>query len=66
MSHRRRFKQSESLQDRLAAFAADLQDKAAKAAPGPERDDLLKRARQAEVAVHLDDWARSRGLQPPN
>ncbi|RTL75066.1 MAG: hypothetical protein EKK35_23610 [Bradyrhizobiaceae bacterium] len=63
MQKRRRF--SESLQDRLTAFAADMKEKAAKAPPGPERDDLLKRARQAEAAVHLEQWATSPGLQPP-
>jgi hypothetical protein len=33
--------------------------------PGPERDALIRKARQADVAVHLDDWARSPGLQSP-
>jgi len=62
---RRRFKQSESLRDRLKAFAADLHEKAIKVAPGPERDSLIKRARQADTALHLEEWANSPGLQPP-
>jgi hypothetical protein len=33
--------------------------------PGPERDELLKKLRQAETAMHMEDWANSRGLQPP-
>jgi hypothetical protein len=48
---RRRFKQTISLQDRLAAFADEMREKASKAAPGPERDNLNKRARHAETAV---------------
>jgi hypothetical protein len=26
---------------------------------------LLKKARQADTAAHVDDWANSRGLRPP-
>jgi hypothetical protein len=33
--------------------------------PGPERDELLRKLRQAETAMHLEDWANSPGLQPP-
>ncbi len=33
--------------------------------PGRERDDLLKKERQADTASHLNDWADSPGLQPP-
>jgi len=65
MIRRRRFKQMESLQERLATFAHDMREKAAIAAPGPEREGLLKRARQADTASHLDEWANSPGLQPP-
>jgi hypothetical protein len=32
--------------------------------PGPDRDELLKKLRQAETAMHLDDWANSPGLSP--
>ncbi|SCB49670.1 hypothetical protein GA0061099_1011129 [Bradyrhizobium yuanmingense] len=35
------------------------------ATSGPERDALLKKARQADVANHLNDWVKSPGLQPP-
>jgi hypothetical protein len=30
-----------------------------------ERDDVLRKARQADTAAHLDDWANSPGLQAP-
>jgi hypothetical protein len=62
---RRRFKQTTSLKDRLASFAEELKTKALQAQPGPERDDLLKRARRADTASHIDEWANSPGLQPP-
>ncbi|MBR0897342.1 hypothetical protein JQ616_20495 [Bradyrhizobium tropiciagri] len=62
---RRRFTQTESLQQRLASFAEAARAEAATLSPGPERDALLKKARQADTASHLDDWARSKGLQAP-
>ena len=62
---RRRFKQTQSLKDRLASFARDVRDKADHMPCGRERDELLKRASRAEIASHLDDWANSPGLQPP-
>jgi len=62
---KRRFKQSRSLQDRLAAFAQDARDEAEKLPPGIERNNMLRKASQANTAAHLDDWANSPGLQPP-
>lgn len=56
---RRRFKQTTSLRDRLASFAKEAREKASQLPLGPERDDLLKKARQADTASHLEDW-----LQP--
>jgi hypothetical protein len=65
MFRRRRFKQNISFQHGLAAWAKEIREQAAKLSPGPERDALLKRARRADTASHLDDWANSPGLQPP-
>jgi hypothetical protein len=62
---RRRFKQTISLKDRLASFTEELKAKASQVRPGPERDALLKRARQADTASHIEEWANSPGLQPP-
>jgi hypothetical protein len=62
---RRRIKQTVSLKDRLASFAEELKAKASQLRPGPEQDALLKRARQADIASHIDEWANSPGLQPP-
>jgi hypothetical protein len=65
MRKRRRFKQETSFQVRLAAFASEMRERAATIKPGPEQDNFLRRARQADTALHLDDWANSPGLQPP-
>jgi hypothetical protein len=65
MSQRHRSKQTASLKDRLASFAKEVREKASQLKPGPEQDALLKKARQADTAYHLDQWANSPGLQPP-
>jgi hypothetical protein len=66
MQKGRSFEQSStSLKDRLAAFAKDVREKASLLQPGIEKDELLKKARQADVASHLDDWVNSPGLRPP-
>jgi hypothetical protein len=65
MSKRRRFNPSSPLKDRLAAFAEDMRQKAAQLKSGAQQEELLRKARQAETASHLDEWANSPGLQPP-
>lgn len=60
-----RFKRAASLKDRLTSFAKDVREKASRMPSGPERDDMLKKASQAETAAHLNDWVNSPGLQPP-
>jgi len=62
---RRRFKNTLTFPDRLKTFAEELKAKASQLRPGPERDALLRRARQADTAAHIDEWANSPGLQPP-
>ena len=63
---RRRSKQTISFKDRLSSFANETREKASLLPPGAEKYDLLKKAHQADIASHLDDWANSVGLQPPN
>jgi hypothetical protein len=65
MQKRRRFKQTVSLKDRLASFSREIRDKAAELRPGPEQNALLKRARLADTAAHIDEWINSPGLQRP-
>ena len=65
MQRRRRFKQQTSLQDRIAEWAEAIRDQIDRMSPGSERDELIKKLRQAETAMHLEEWANSPGLQPP-
>ena len=53
------------LQDRVALHALRLKEEAQALRPGPERDAMIRRARQAETASHVDEWLSSPGLQPP-
>lgn len=62
---RRRFKHILSLPDRLTQEAERWRSEAEKLPPGAERQELERKARQAETAAHLDEWLRSPGLQPP-
>ena len=62
---RRRFKQAETFKDRLAVFAKLTRERASLLPPGAEKDELLSKARRADTAAHLDDWANSPGLQSP-
>ncbi|MCP3401959.1 hypothetical protein NLM25_33320 [Bradyrhizobium sp. CCGB01] len=62
---RRRIKQTVDLEARLAAEAIRLRNEAKKAAPGIERESLLRKARQCETGSHMSEWLRSPGLQPP-
>jgi hypothetical protein len=43
-----------------------LREEAKLLPPGDIRDVLLRQARQADTAAHIDDWLRSQGLQPPD
>lgn len=65
MKKRRRFKQTETLQDRLNKFAANSREQASTMPAGAERDQLVKKARQADTAAHLEEWMTSPGLQSP-
>jgi len=61
---RRRFKQKQSLQERLVAQAARLREEASALHPGMERDTLLSRAEQAEAAVQMSLLLNSQGSKP--
>jgi hypothetical protein len=49
-----------------AEEAKRLRKQAMGTPPGIERDRLIRRARQAEVASKLEKWAGSSGLKPAN
>ena len=62
---RRRFKQTQSLEERLAAEAKRLREQAKLLPPSAVRDDVLRKARQAETGSRMSEWLRSPGLRPP-
>ena len=62
---RRRLKQTDSLEQRLAAEAKRLREEAKLLPPGAVREATLRRARQAETGAHMTEWLTSPGLQPP-
>jgi len=54
-----------SFEVRILQAAKDLEEMAWRLPPGPERDAMLRRARQMDVANHMNEWLSSPGLQPP-
>jgi hypothetical protein len=62
---RRRLKQLQSLKQRLIEQAKRLRGEAKLKGPGVERETLLRKARQAETAAHIDEWLSSPGLKAP-
>jgi hypothetical protein len=62
---RRRFKQTAPLEQRLTEEAQRLRKEARGTPPGIERERLIRRARQAETAVHIQEWLTSPGLRAP-
>ena len=64
MKPRSRAKQTKSLQERLAEFAADARREAADTPEGPERDKLLKAVKRAEAASAIEALARSPRGEP--
>jgi hypothetical protein len=62
---RRRFKHAQSLEGRLSEEAKRLRAEAKLLPPGAERDALIRKARQAEIASHMNESLTSPELQPP-
>jgi len=62
---RLRFKQTQSLEERLSQEAKRLRAEAESLPPGAWRDEMIRKARQAEIASHLNEWLTSPGLRPP-
>ena len=65
MKHRSRFKQTTSLEERLAEEARRLREEAELLPHGPVREAALRKARHAEAGARINDWLRSPGLEPP-
>jgi hypothetical protein len=62
---RRRIKHTFSFEKRLAEEAKRLREQAETFPPGIERDELIRKARQTEIASRMNEWLTSPGLQPP-
>ena len=66
VKQRRRVKHGATFEERLAEEAIKFKEAARKEPPGSmARELLLRRARQAETASHINAWLKSPGLQPP-
>jgi len=50
--------------ERLADQKARLEQKAARLKPGPERDDLLEKVKQIDVAADIHEWLTSPSTSP--
>jgi hypothetical protein len=63
---RRRVKQTTSLQHRLLAMARHAREAAEDISTGPQKQQMLDKARMAETAAELEQWLRLRspGLMP--
>jgi len=63
---RRRFNNILSFPDRLEQEAERLRTEAEKLPQAsPEREALLRKIRQAETALHVNEWVASPGLRSP-
>lgn len=61
----RRFKQTTTLHERLIQEAELARARATSMPLGKERDELLRKARQAEAASDIDECLSSPGSRPP-
>ena len=61
----RRLKKAESLEARLSEHAKRLRAEAKLLPPGAQREEMIRKARQAEIASHMNEWLTSPGLRPP-
>ena len=62
---RHRLKQVAPLDQRLSLEAQRLRKEAEGISPGIEHEKLIRRARQAETASHIQEWLTSPGLRAP-
>ena len=61
---RNRRKQTLSFDERLRLAAKEARQSAQKLPQGPERETLLKKARQAETAMRINGWLALPGPRP--
>jgi hypothetical protein len=61
----RRLKQLKPLAQRLVEESQRLREEASSTPPGIERQQLIRRARQADTAYQINAWITSPGLRAP-
>ena len=61
-----RRKNSVPFDQRLQRMAGEAREAAGKLPDGLQREVLLRKAKQAETAAHLNEWLSSGGLQNPH
>jgi hypothetical protein len=62
---RRPFKQLRPLEERLSEDAKRLRAEAKLLPQGAGREEMIRKARRAELAAHMNEWLTSPGLRPP-
>lgn len=62
---RNRHKQTVSFDERLKTAAKEARRAAQSLPQGAAREDLMKKARQAEAARRINGWLTARGVRPP-
>jgi hypothetical protein len=65
VQRRRRFRQLLSLSERVDQEATLLRAQAEKLPHGSKRETLIRKAREADTATHIDEWLDSPGLRAP-
>ena len=66
VQQRKRVKHTATFEERLAEEAIKFKEAAERQPPGSmDRELLLRCARQAETAAHINEWLKSPGLRPP-
>ncbi len=65
MPHRRRFKQSSTFEFRLEEEAVRLRQQAEGMPHSIRRDEILRKASQADAAAQVTKWLTSPGLRVP-
>ena len=62
---RRRRSAPHTFEENIAAEKAKLEAQVAQLKPSPQRDGLLRKIRQLETALRVNEWLTSPGLRPP-
>ena len=62
---RRRIKHKAPFQERLAQEAQRLEEQAKKLPPGDDRELILRRLSQVDIALNINGWLTSPGLRSP-